>query len=59
MCGVVLYDCANGSYVDAFVVISLMVNIVLVLLGVGPILGMGIGFKNKIVLHSFRKVKCP
>ena len=41
MCGVVLYGCANGSYVDAFVVISIMVNIVLVLLGVGPILGNG------------------
>ena len=41
MCGVVLYDCANDSYVDAFVVISLMVNIVLVLLGVGPVLGNG------------------
>ena len=35
-----------------------MGSMVLVILGVGPILGNGLGFKNKIVLHSFREKKC-
>ena len=39
------------------VVGSGMVGMVLVLLEVDPILGKDIGFKNKIVLHSFREVK--
>ena len=29
---------------------------ILVLAGVGPILGMAEGFKNKILLHSFREM---
>ena len=53
MCGAPLDDWTNSGSVDVF----LTYDMLLVLWGVGPILGNGMEYTDRIMLHCFREVK--
>ena len=54
MCGAPLDDWSNGGSVDVFFTYGM----VIVLWGVGRILGMGMEFRDRIMLNCFREPKC-